>query len=175
MRDHYLKLLPKISTLIFDIDGVLTDGTVTLMPNGDQLRSINSKDSFGLQLAVKKGLRVAVISGGRSENVKKALLRMGVQDVFLGVKNKIDSYDDIKVMYDLQDSEIMYMGDDLPDYEIMEQAGIPACPNDAVREIRDISTYISDQNGGHGAVRDIIEKVLRVQKLWMVNPSDLKW
>ena len=124
MSDHYLKLLPKITTLIFDVDGVLTDGTVTLMPNGDQLRSLNSKDGFAFQLAIRKGLRICIITGGNSENVKIALSRMGITDVYLRVSNKIDTYDDIKVMYDLQDDEIMYMGDDLPDYEVMKNAGI---------------------------------------------------
>ena len=175
MSNHYLKLLPGITTIIFDIDGVLTDGIVTLLPNGDQIRSLNSKDGFALQLAVRKGLKVCIITGGRSENVKMALNRMGVEDVYLSVSNKIDTYDDIKVMYDLTDDEIMYMGDDLPDYEIMSQVGIPACPNNAAREIRDISKYISDQDGGRGCVRDIIEKVLRAQRKWMNSKEDLSW
>lgn len=175
MSNHYLKLLPGITTIIFDIDGVLTDGIVTLLPNGEQIRSLNSKDSFALQLAVRKGLRVCIITGGKSENVKMALNRMGVEDVYLSIANKIQTYDDIKVMYDLRDEEIMYMGDDLPDFEIMSQVGIPACPNNAAREIRDISKYISDQDGGKGCVRDIIEKVLRSQSKWMNNKADLSW
>lgn len=175
MSDHYLKRLPKISTLIFDIDGVLTDGIVTIMPNGDQLRSLNSKDGFAIQLAVRKGFKVCVITGGNSENIKMRLAKMGVTDVYLNIAQKIDTYDDIKVMYDLKDEEIMYMGDDLPDYEIMQQVGIPACPQNAAREIRDISKYISDQDGGKGCVRDIIEKVLRAQGKWMTDKSDLTW
>lgn len=175
MSNHYLKLLPKITTLIFDIDGVLTDGIVTIMPNGDQLRSLNSKDGFALQLAVRKGLKVCVITGGNSENIKMRLAKMGITDVYLNIAQKIDTYDDIKVMYDLTDDEIMYMGDDLPDYEIMQTVGIPACPQNAAREIRDISKYISDQDGGKGCVRDIIEKVLRSQNKWMNNKSDLTW
>jgi 3-deoxy-D-manno-octulosonate 8-phosphate phosphatase (KDO 8-P phosphatase) len=175
MSNHYLKLLPKITTLIFDIDGVLTDGIVTIMPNGDQLRSLNSKDGFALQLAVRKGLRICVITGGNSGNIKMRLAKMGITDVYLNIAQKIDTYDDIKVMYDLNDSEIMYMGDDLPDYEIMQTVGIPACPQNAAREIRDISKYISDQDGGKGCVRDIVEKVLRSQSKWMTNKSDLTW
>lgn len=175
MSDHYLKLLPKITTLIFDIDGVLTDGIVTIMPNGDQLRSLNSKDGFAIQLAVRKGLKVCVITGGNSENIKMRLAKMGVTDVYLNIAQKIDTYDDIKVMYDLTDEEIMYMGDDLPDFEIMQQVGIPACPQNAAREIRDISKYISDQDGGKGCVRDIIEKILRAQGKWMTGKSDLTW
>ena len=100
MSNHYLKLLPNISTLIFDVDGVLTDGMVTIMPNGEQLRSLNSKDGFAIQLAIRKGLRVCVITGGNSEAVKEALKRLGIEDVYLKVANKIDCNDDIKVMYD---------------------------------------------------------------------------
>lgn len=175
MSNHYLKLLPKITTLIFDVDGVLTDGMVTLLPNGEQLRSLNSKDGFALQLAIKKGFRVCIITGGNSENVKSRLSKMGITDIYLRVLHKIGTYEDIKVMYDLEDEEIMYMGDDLPDFEIMQQVGIPACPNNAAREIKDISKYISDQNGGKGCVRDIIEKVLRAQNKWVQNSSDLSW
>jgi len=175
MSNHYLQLLPKITTLIFDVDGVLTDGMVTLLPNGDQVRSLNSKDGFALQLAVRKGLRVCIITGGNSENVKMRLSKMGITDIYLRVFKKIDTYDDIKVMYDLTDEEILYMGDDLPDYEVMQQVGIPTCPNNAAREIKDISKYISDQDGGHGCVRDVVEKVLRAQGKWATNPSDLTW
>ena len=113
MSKHYLKQLSKITTLMFDVDGVLTDGMVILMPNGEPVRSLNSKDGFAIQLAVKKGYRVCIITGGHSESVKKRLEFMGVKDVYLRVFNKIDTYDDIKVMYDLEDEEIMYMGDDL--------------------------------------------------------------
>ena len=175
MSNHYLQILPKITTLIFDVDGVLTDGMVTLLPNGDQVRSLNSKDGFALQLAVRKGLRICIITGGNSENVKMRLSRMGITDIYLKVYKKIDTYDDIKVMYDLTDEEILYMGDDLPDYEVMQQVGIPTCPNNAAREIKDISKYISDQDGGRGCVRDIVEKVLRAQGKWATNPSDLTW
>jgi 3-deoxy-D-manno-octulosonate 8-phosphate phosphatase (KDO 8-P phosphatase) len=175
MSNHYLQLLPKITTLIFDVDGVLTEGMVTLLPNGDQVRSLNSKDGFALQLAVRKGLRVCIITGGNSENVKMRLSKMGITDIYLRVFKKIDTYDDIKVMYDLTDEEILYMGDDLPDYEVMQQVGIPTCPNNAAREIKDISKYISDQDGGRGCVRDVVEKVLRAQGKWATNPSDLTW
>ena len=175
MSEHYLKLLPNISTLIFDVDGVLTNGMVTIMPNGEQLRALSSKDGFAIQLAIRKGMRICVITGGNSESVKAALQRLGIQDVYLKVANKIDTYDDIKIMYDLKDEEIMYMGDDLPDYEVMKTVGIAACPSNAAREILDISKYISDRKGGEGCARDIIEKVLRAKKMWMENPNDLTW
>ena len=175
MSEHYLRLLPNISTLIFDVDGVLTNGMVTIMPNGEQIRSLSSKDGFAIQLAIRKGLRICVITGGSSQSVKSALQDLGIQDVYLKVSNKIDTYDDIKIMYDLKDEEIMYMGDDLPDYEVMKTVGIPACPSNAAREILDISKYISDQKGGEGCARDIIEKVLRAKKMWMENTNDLSW
>jgi 3-deoxy-D-manno-octulosonate 8-phosphate phosphatase (KDO 8-P phosphatase) len=160
---------------MFDVDGVLTDGMVILMPNGEPVRALNSKDGFAIQLAVKKGFRVCIITGGHSEMVKKRLEFMGVKDVYLRVFNKIDTYDDIKVMYDLNDDEIMYMGDDLPDYEVMSKAGIAACPQNAAREIKDICHYISDFKGGEGCARDIIEKVMRAQGKWMTGPKDLTW
>ena len=175
MSNHYLQLLPKITTLIFDVDGVLTDGMVTLLPNGDQIRSLNSKDGYALQLAVRKGLRICIITGGNSENVKIRLSKMGITDIYLRIFKKIDTYDDIKVMYDLTDNEILYMGDDLPDLEVMQQVGIPTCPNNAAREIKDVSTYISDLDGGRGCVRDVVEKVLRAQEKWATHPSDLTW
>jgi 3-deoxy-D-manno-octulosonate 8-phosphate phosphatase (KDO 8-P phosphatase) len=145
------------------------------MPNGEQLRSLNSKDGFAIQFAIRKGLRICVITGGNSEAVKSALNRLGIEDVYLKVSKKIDCYDDIKVMYDLEDNEIMYMGDDLPDYQVMTAAGIPACPRNAAREILDISKYISDADGGKGCARDIIEKVLRAKGLWMEDLNELTW
>ena len=107
--------------------------------------------------------------------MKSALQRLGIEDVYLRVANKIDCYDDIKVMYDLNDTEVMYMGDDLPDYQVMKTVGIAACPQNAAREILDISKYISDADGGKGCARDIIEKVMRAQKIWVENSSDLTW
>lgn len=175
MSKHYLQLLPKITTLIFDVDGVLTDGMVTLLPNGDQVRSLNSRDGFALQLAVRKGFRICIITGGNSKNVKMQLSKMGITDVYLRVFHKMETYDDIKIMYDLTDEEILYMGDDLPDFEIMQKVGVPTCPKNAAREIKDISTYISDQDGGQGCVRDIVEKVLRSQDKWANKPEDLTW
>lgn len=174
MSNHYLRLLPKISTLIFDVDGVLTDGKITIMPNGDQIRKLNAKDGFAIQLAIKKGLRICIISGGHAVSVKMALERLGIEEVYMGVKDKLACYNDIKVMYDLQDEHIMYMGDDLPDYEVIQQVGVGCCPNDAAREILDISKYISDRDGGKGCVRDIIEKVLRAKGEWMSHSNDIK-
>lgn len=175
MSNHYLQKMPRITTVILDIDGVLTDGMVTLLPNGEQVRNLNSKDSFAIQLAVKKGIRICVISGGNSENIKLRLNQMGVSDVFLRIKNKLQTFEDICTMYDLQPEKVMYMGDDLPDYEVMTQVGIATCPSDAAIEILDLASYISDHKGGQGAVRDILEKLLRAKGEWMKSKSDFQW
>lgn len=175
MSEHYLKLLPKITTLIFDIDGVLTDGSVTIMPDGHLLRTLNARDGFALQLAVKKGLRIAIITGGKSFMVKERLESLGVQDIFLSSRDKLKVLSDYVKRQHLSMEEILYMGDDLPDYEVMSKVGVPVCPNDAAYEILEISKYISEKNGGKGAVRDVIEKVLRAKNLWFSDNGDFKW
>lgn len=165
----YLNRLHKINTFIFDVDGVLTDGAVILMPDGDYVRTMNIKDGFAMQAAVKAGYRLAVISAGRmSEGVKKRLENLGVQDIYLGVSDKKDAYETILFSYHLQAENIAYMGDDLPDYEVMQRAGLAACPADAAPEIQAIAHYVSPNNGGKGCVRDIIEKVLRLHGKWNV-------
>ncbi len=165
----YLNRLHKINTFIFDVDGVLTDGSVILMPDGDYVRTMNIKDGFAMQAAVKAGYRLAVISAGRmSEGVKKRLENLGVQDIYLGVSDKKDAYETILFSYHLQAENIAYMGDDLPDYEVMQRAGLAACPADAATEIQAIAHYVSAYNGGKGCVRDLIEKVMRLQGKWNV-------
>lgn len=166
----YPENLSKITTFIFDIDGVLTDGSVILEPTGDQTRTMNVKDGFALQIAVKKGFKVAIISGGKNEIVRKRFSGLGIHDVYMGAGHKWDSFDELKATYNLQNEEILYMGDDIPDYEIMAAIGLPTCPNDAATEIKQISQYISPLSGGKGAVRDVIEKVMRSQGKWF-NPE----
>jgi 3-deoxy-D-manno-octulosonate 8-phosphate phosphatase (KDO 8-P phosphatase) len=166
----YPENLTMINTFIFDIDGVLTDGTVILEPSGEQTRTMHVKDGFALQLAVKRGYKVAIISGGKNDIVRKRFTGLGIHDVYMSASNKWDSFDELKITYDLKNEEIVYMGDDIPDYEIMSKIGLPACPNDAATEIKQISQYISPIPGGKGCVRDIIEKVLRAQGKWF-NPD----
>ena len=166
----YPENLKNISTFIFDIDGVLTDGSVILEPSGDQTRTMNIKDGYALQLAVKRGYKVAIISGGKNEIVRKRFSGLGIHDVYMGASNKLDSFDELKLTYGLENKEIAYMGDDIPDYEIMSRIGLPTCPNDAATEIKQISQYISPILGGKGCVRDIIEKVMRAQDKWF-NPD----
>lgn len=175
MKEHYLKLLPGIKTFMFDVDGVLTDGSVTLMPNGEQVRKMSSRDGYALQLAVKKGYRVVIITGGSSQQVKDRLQGLGIQDVFLKSSDKKEVFDEYLMIHDLDPMEILYMGDDIPDYEVMQEVGVAACPSDAATEIREISAYISPVKGGYGCVRDVIEKVLRSQKNWFQGKEDLKW
>jgi 3-deoxy-D-manno-octulosonate 8-phosphate phosphatase (KDO 8-P phosphatase) len=164
--ENFKTRLNKVKAFIFDVDGVLTDGSVVLMPDGEQVRVMNIKDGYALQLAIKKGYKIAIISGGRSEMVKKRLNGLGVMDVYLACHNKIDVYKELLEIYNVTPEEILYMGDDIPDYEVMKRVGIPTCPNDSVQEIKDICVYISHQNGGKGAVRDVIEQVLKVHGHW---------
>ena len=168
MSENIKTRLKHITTLMFDIDGVMTDGKVYFLPDGTPTRSLNNKDSYAIQLAAKKKYRLVVISGGSSEIVKTALLRLGITHVFLKQHDKLSCYKDFISEHALQDENILYMGDDLPDYEVMSRVGIACCPADAATEIKDISIYISDKKGGEGCVRDIIEQVLRVRGDWEI-------
>ncbi|MDP4267712.1 MAG: HAD hydrolase family protein [Bacteroidota bacterium] len=163
---NFKQKLHKINTFIFDIDGVLTDASVLLMPDGQNLRIMNVKDGYALQLAVKKGYNVAVISGGRCDAVYHRFNYLGIKDVFLGIENKKSFFEKYIAEKGISLENIIYMGDDIPDYEIMTIVGIPTCPADASEEIKMISDYISDKKGGYGCARDIIEQVLKVQNKW---------
>ena len=171
---NYKIKLNNIQTFIFDVDGVLTDGTVTLFGNGEQVRKMSTRDGYAIQYALKKNYRIAIISGGSSKGVKKRFEHLGVSDVYLACSNKITAYNELLLKYKLKPEEILYMGDDLPDLEIMQEVGLPACPHDAATEIKEISEYVSPFNGGDGCVRDIIEQTLRTQMKW-ADPKDLGW
>lgn len=171
---NYKELLLKVNTFIFDYDGVLTDGTVLLMSNGDALRTANVKDGYALQLAIKKNYRIAIISGAYSESVKRRFEALRVDDVFLGVDKKIEVYYEYLKQHNLDPEHVLYMGDDIPDYEIMLKAGVPTCPADAAEEIKSVAKYISHFEGGRGCVRDVIEQVLKVQGKWM-NDDAYHW
>lgn len=171
---NYKEKLLKVNTFIFDYDGVLSDGSVILTSDGDALRTANVKDGYAMQLAVKKNYRIAIISGGYSESMKRRFESLKIEDVFLGVDKKIDTYNQYLETHKLKSENILFMGDDIPDYEIMLLAGVPTCPADAVEEIKRVATYISHQTGGHGCVRDIIEQVLKVQGKWM-NDDAYHW
>jgi len=168
----YLEVLKDITTFIFDIDGVLTDGQVVIMPDGEQLRRMSTRDGYALQLAKKKGYNVAIISGGRSETVRSRFTYLGIHDVYLGSHDKLDTLDEYCLTYDIKPKNILYMGDDIPDYGVMKQVALPSCPIDAAIEIREISHFISTKKGGHGAVREAIEMVMRSQKKWFDTSTE---
>ena len=158
--------LKNISAFMLDVDGVLTDGMVTTLPDGDQVRRMNIKDGYALQHAVKKGYHISIISGGKSESVRLRLNTLGITEVNLACKNKMEVFENLKSTFNLEKENILYMGDDIPDYKVMQQVGFAACPSDAADEIKGISDYISPKKGGEGCVRDLIEQVLRLQGNW---------
>jgi 3-deoxy-D-manno-octulosonate 8-phosphate phosphatase (KDO 8-P phosphatase) len=165
----YKKLLMNVSTFIFDYDGVLSDGTILTLSDGQAYRTTHVKDGYALQLAIKKGYRVAILSGAEADNMMIRLRALNIKDVFLGVENKLRKFNQYLKENSIDPSEVLFMGDDIPDYEVMIHAGVPACPSDAAQEIQRISKYISHQPGGKGCVRDVIEQVMKIQGKWMNN------
>lgn len=170
----YKEKLSKINTFILDYDGVLTDGTVILLNNGEVLRTAYVRDGYAMQLAVKKGFRIVIISGGKSDSLFYRFEALKIVDVFLGVDNKLAVYRDYLQRNNLSAENVLYIGDDIPDYEVMCEVGLPVCPADAAQEIKNVSLYISPFKGGHGCVRDVIEQVLKIQGLWM-NDGAFHW
>jgi len=167
MNDNYKQKLKAVTTFIFDVDGVFTDGVVWLMPNGEQVRTANVKDGYAVQLAVKKGFRIAIISGGNSEAVRLRFQGLGVTDIFLSSHDKWIVFQNYLKEHNLRPEEILYMGDDIVDYRVLKAVGVSTCPYDAAEEIRDICDYTSPHPGGKGCVRDVLEQTLKVQRLWM--------
>ncbi|WP_163516458.1 KdsC family phosphatase [Gelidibacter japonicus] len=165
----YKEYLAHITTFVLDVDGVLTDGTILLTTNGDMLRTMHIKDGFAMKTAIDAGYNLCVISGGSNEGVRKRLNGLGITDVYLGAHNKIDQLNDYLKKNNIKLENVLYMGDDIPDYPVMKLVGLPTCPQDAVPEIKAISKYISHKNGGKGCVRDVIEQVLKVQEKWNGN------
>ena len=165
MSNYKEKLLP-IKCFIFDYDGVLTDGTVYPSADGEMMRAANVKDGYALQLAVKKGYKIAIISGGQSKTMEKRMEALKIEDVYLGVHNKKEVFDKFVEKYDLKMEEILYMGDDIPDYQLLKIVGVSTCPSDAAEEILEIVDYISHKPGGKGAVRDILRQVMKLQNKW---------
>jgi len=159
--------LINVKAFIFDIDGVLSRQTVNLNAFGVPNRTVNLRDGYALQLAVKKGYYIGVISGSKSREYLKRLKLLGVKDVYLNSHTKLDHFLSFMKKYNLDKSDILYMGDDIPDFEVMKNAGVAVCPSDADSEIKQLATYISDKKGGEGCVRDVIEQVLRLHNNWM--------
>lgn len=167
MKKNYKALLEGIQALVFDVDGVMTDNRITLLPDGSLVRSVHARDGYALQFAVQRGVHIGIITGGRSEIVKKRLQSLGITDIYMNAQNKIEPYADLCGKHELKPEQILYMGDDILDREVMQSSGVAACPVDAVAEIKAIADYISPLRGGHGCVRDIVEQTLKVKGLWI--------
>lgn len=168
---NLLEQFNKITTFIFDVDGVLTDGTVLVMDNGLQARRMSIRDGFGLQMAAQNGYRVLIVSGGASPQVKNRLDKLGIQDVHMSISDKRSFVENYMKQNELKRGEVLYMGDDLPDLPVMSVVGLSCCPADAAAEIRDTAVYISPKNGGDACVRDVIEKVLKLHGKWIYRTS----
>lgn len=164
---NFKELLPRITTFIFDVDGVLSTNLVQLVPGEEPIRTANIKDGYAMQLAVKLGYRLIIITGGKSKAVEDRYLKLGLTDVYMRSAVKMKDFKEVVEKYDLSMDEIMYMGDDIPDLQVMQEVGVPCCPADAVQEIKKAAVYISDKDGGMGCARDIIEQVLKAQDKWM--------
>ncbi|HEY1166810.1 MAG TPA: HAD hydrolase family protein [Chitinophaga sp.] len=168
---NVLSLFKPITTFVLDVDGVLTDGTVQLLPGGELSRKMSVKDGYALQLAVKKGYRVVIISGGKSESVISRLQGLGIKDIYINITDKEEKLQDYVMENELRWEEVLFMGDDIPDYRAMQMVGLPVCPADAVPEIKSICRYISPVTGGNGCVRDILEKVLKLNGHWGIDET----
>lgn len=169
----YKEILPLIKTFVFDVDGVLTDGSV-LLSKGDMLRTMNSKDAYILQYAAKLGYGIFAITGGDSMEVKLRLEKLGVKEVILHAKNKVESFKKLAQKHNLKLDELLYMGDDIPDMDLLNLAKVSVCPNDAALDVRNIVDYVSPLKGGDGSLRDIVEQTLRVQGKWLL-PEAKEW
>ena len=169
MEKSYKEYLSQITTFIFDVDGVLTDGSIQISSDGELLRTMDIKDGYALKHAINHKFTVAIISGGKNEGVRTRLRNLGVTDIYLGCEDKTEQMEEFFDIYGIKPEEVLYMGDDLPDLYVMKKVGMPCCPQDAVPEIKEISKYVSHKRGGRGCVRDVIEQVLKVQGKWITE------
>jgi len=169
MKMHILSRLKIIKVFVFDMDGVLTDGSIMVDSDNNWLRRMNIRDGYALQMAVREGFKVFVVSGSHSSQVLDRLNKLGINDVFMNVKDKPSFLKEISVERGLALNEVLFMGDDIPDYFCLQLAGVGACPADAASEIKEIASYISPFAGGNGCVRDVIEKVMKLNKKWTLQ------
>lgn len=167
--------LKKIKAIVFDVDGVLSAETIQMDDKGEPIRTINIKDGYAIQLAVKHGLHLAIMTGGHNDNIRLRYDYLGVKDVYINCSMKINVWREFLHKYTLKEEEIIYVGDDIPDYEVMQHAGCACCPKDACSEIKHISTYVSDVKGGDGVARDILEQVMKAQGKWVLNEKAFGW
>jgi 3-deoxy-D-manno-octulosonate 8-phosphate phosphatase (KDO 8-P phosphatase) len=169
---NLLEQFQNIKAFVFDMDGVLTDGSLIIMPGQEFLRTMDIKDGYALQLAVKKGYHVVVISGSVSKPCAERFEYLGIRNVFMKVKDKEEVLAQFVLSNNLKWDEVLFMGDDIPDLEVMKQVGLPCCPNDAVAEIKAVSKFISTRNGGKGCAREVIEKVMHLNNQWVVSATE---
>lgn len=165
----YKEKLIKIKNFVFDVDGVFTDGSIIVDNSGNELRVFSTRDGIAVKLATDKGYNFCVISGGKNEGVRKRLNKLGIKNVYLGVNNKMEVFKSFMNDNNLKTTETMFMGDDIPDIQILKMVGLSCCPNDAANEVKEVVDYISIKKGGEGCVRDIIEQILTIQKNWIEN------
>ena len=171
---NFKENLANVKAFVFDIDGVLSLQTISLSTFGYPNRTVNLRDGYALQLAVRKGYHIAVITGCSSKEYQKRLKYLGINAIYLNSKSKIDDFEHFLKKHNLNRENVLFMGDDIPDYHVMKAAGVPVCPADADSEIRKVASYISDKRGGEGCVRDVIEQVLRLHNNWM-NGDSFSW
>ncbi len=164
----------QVKAFIFDIDGVLSMDTSPLNDEGDPVRTANVKDGYALRNALSMGYHIGIITGGAVERVRIRYAKLGVPHIYMGVRDKMESLRDFMEKTGVKAGEILYMGDDLVDYQVMSEIGVPTCPRDAVHEIKEISVYISELKGGEGCVRDVVEQVMRAQDTW-INEKSYYW
>ena len=164
---NFKEELSKVKAFVFDVDGVLSNAKIYLHPGNDLMRSMNIKDGYAIQYAIRKGYPICIITGGNSQAVEQRFRTLGVSDIYMKSRNKMENLENFLAQNEFGAENILYMGDDIPDYLVMKEVGFPTCPSDAVEEIKSISKYISDKPGGEGCVRDVIEQVLRLQGKWM--------
>lgn len=167
MEKSYKELMNNITTFVLDVDGVLTDSSVHVTQDGEMLRTMNIRDGYAMKAAVDSGYHVCIISGGSNEGVRIRLQNLGITEIHLAASDKVSVFKKYIAEIGVLPEQVLYMGDDIPDYHVMQLTGIPTCPQDSAPEIKAISKYISHKNGGRGAVRDVIEQVMRVQGKWM--------
>jgi len=172
MIDYDLK---KVRAVIFDVDGVLSAETVGMDSEGMPLRTMNIKDGYAIQLAVKMGLRIAIMTGGSSESIHSRYAYLGVEDIYMKCAVKMQVYEAFLAKYGLTDEEVIFVGDDIPDYEVMSRVGCPCCPADACHEVKSVSRYVSARRGGFGCARDVLEQVLMAQGHWLSDARAFGW
>lgn len=167
--------LTKIKAIVFDVDGVLSTSTIPMDDNGQPVRTLNIKDGYAVQLAVKKGLEIAIITGGKTEQIYLRYASLGVKHIYIGSSVKMKDFHDLLQKTGIKEEEVLYMGDDIPDFEIMQHVGLPCCPADAAPEIKAVSKYVSPYQGGYGCGRDVIEQVMKAKGLWMQGAEAFGW